>query len=192
MKARTQAQKRAVKRGRPRKDVPFREPSGRASRTEDPIDRLAVMVRAKMLGVSAERAKDQRAGTFLGYLAMLGRSDGLSASQHEAAMKFKELRNDYLKAIKAPNAVVDNQATGRPGDAVSDDYIRWCANVTARYAAARKAIQEAQNATRAQNLWAAIDLVVIQEQPIFNLIGATREVCNALVQHFRASRALAD
>lgn len=185
MKARTQAQKRVAKRGRPRKSIPFREPNGRATRSEDPIDKLAVIVRAKLLGVSEERAKDQRAGSFLGYLAMLGRSDGLSAAQHEAALKFKELRNEYLKAIKAPNAVVDNQSSGRPSDAISDDYIRWCANVTARYASARKAVQEAQNATRSENLWAALDLVVIQEQPIFNLIGATRELCNALVQHFR-------
>jgi hypothetical protein len=184
-KARSQAQKRAAKRGRPRKDVPFREPNGRASRAEDPIDKLAIQMRAKMLGISEQRARDQRAGSFLGYLAMLGRADGLSDSQYEAALTFREVRNDYLKAIKAPNAVVDNQSSGRPSDAVSDDYIRWCAHATARYAAARKAVQEAQNATRSENLWAALDLVVIQEQPIFNLIGATREVCNVLALHFR-------
>ncbi len=185
MKARTQAQKRAVKRGRPRKEVSFREPNGRASRSEDPIDKLAIAMRAKMLGVSEERAKDPRSGSFLGYLAMLGRSDGLSATQHEAALRFKELRNEYLKAIKAPNAVVDNQSSSRPSDVVSDDYIRWCANATARYAAARKVIQEAQDATRSENLWAALDLVVVQEQPIFNLIGATRTLCNALALHFK-------
>ncbi|HWK64143.1 MAG TPA: hypothetical protein VNS34_04340 [Rhizobiaceae bacterium] len=184
-KARSQAQKRAAKRGRPRKDVPFREPNGRASRAEDPIDRLAIQVRAKMLGISEQRARDQRAGSFLGYLAMLGRADGLSESQYEAALEFREVRNDYLKAIKAPDAVVDNQSTGRPSDAVSDDYIRWCAHATARYAAARKAVQEAQNATRSENLWAALDLVVIQQQPIFHLLGATRAVCNALALHFR-------
>ncbi|MGI6854482.1 hypothetical protein [Mesorhizobium sp. 1B3] len=184
-KARSQAQKRAAKRGRPRKDVPFREPNGRASRAEDPIDKLAIQVRAKMLGISEQRARDQRAGSFLGYLAMLGRADGLSASQYEAALEFREVRSDYLKAIKAPNAVVDNQSTGRPSDAVSDDYIRWCAHATARYAAARNAVQEAQNATRSENLWAALDLVVIQEQPIFNLLGATRVLCNALALHFR-------
>lgn len=184
-KARSQAQKRAAKRGRPRKDVPFREPNGRASRAEDPIDRLAIQVRAKMLGISEQRARDQRAGSFLGYLAMLGRADGLSDAQYEAALEFREVRSDYLKAIKAPNAVVDNQSAGRPGDAVSDDYIRWCAHATARYAAARNAVQEAQNATRSENLWAALDLVIIQEQPIFNLLGATRAVCNALALHFR-------
>lgn len=184
-KARSRAQKLAAKRGRPRKNVPFREPNGRASRAEDPIDRLAVQMRAKMLGISEERARDQRAGSFLGYLAMLGRADGLSASQYEAALQFREVRNEYLKAIKAPNAIVDNQSSGRPGDAVSDDYIRWCAKATARYAAARKAVQEAQDATRSENLWAALDLIVIQEQPIFHLVGATREVCNALALHFR-------
>lgn len=184
-KARSQAQKRAAKRGRPRKNVPFREPNGRASRAEDPIDKLAIQVRAKMLGISEQRARDQRAGSFLGYLAMLGRADGLSASQYEAALEFREVRSDYLKAIKAPNAVVDNQSSGRPSDAVSDDYIRWCAHATARYAAARNAVQEAQNTTRSENLWAALDLVVIQEQPIFHLLGATRAVCNALALHFR-------
>lgn len=184
-KARSQAQKRAAKRGRPRHNVAFREPNGRASRAEDPIDRLAVQVRARMLGISEARARDQRAGSFLGYLSMLGRADGLSPSQYEAALAFRELRNDYLKAIKAPNAVVDNQSSGNSGDMVSDDYIRWCAAVRERYAAARKAVQQAQDETRAGNLWAALDLVVIQEQPIFNLIGATRQLCNALALHFR-------
>lgn len=184
-KARSQAQKLAAKRGRPRKNVPFREPNGRASRTQDPIDRLAVQVRARMLGMSEARARDQRAGSFLGYLAMLGRADGISSSQYEAALKFRDLRNDYLKAIKAPNAVLDNQSSGRPTDTVSDDYIRWCDHVKQRYAAAREAVQEAQNETRSENLWAALDLVVIQEQPIFNLIGATRQLCNALTLHFR-------
>lgn len=184
-KARSQAQKRAAKRGRPRKDVPFREPNGRASRAEDPIDKLAIQVRAKMLGISEERARDQRSGSFLGYLAMLGRADGLSPSQYEAAQQFRAVRNDYLKAIKAPNATLDNQSSGRPSDTVSDDYISWCAKATARYAAARKAVQEAQNETRSENLWAALDLVVVQEQPIFNLVGATRAVCNALALHFR-------
>ncbi|BCH22449.1 hypothetical protein [Mesorhizobium sp. L-8-3] len=185
MKARSQAQKRAARRGRPTKNVPFREPNGRSSRAEEPIDKLAMAMRAKMLGVSEERARDPRAGSFLGYLAMLGRSDGLSGTQHEAALRFKELRDEYLKAIKAPNAVVDNQSSGRPSDVVTDDYIRWCANATARYAAARRAIQEAQDSTRSENLWAALDLVVVQEQPIFNLIGATRTLCNALALHFK-------
>lgn len=185
MKARTHAQKRKAKRGRPKKGGAHREPNGRVSRANAPGEiNVALETRARMLGVGLDKARDQKAGSFLGYLSLIGGRDGLSERQYQAAMSFKDLRNAYLMAIKAPNAMVDAHAVGMPSDMVSEGYERWCRNAVQAYQEARKAVQEAQNSTRSQNLWAAADLIVIQEQPIFNLIGATRELCNALAHHF--------
>lgn len=184
-KARTAAQKLKAKRGRPRIEGAHREPNGRISRANEPSEiNVALETRARMLNISLDKARDQKAGTFLGYLALIGGNDGLSERQYQAAMNFQSLRNAYLMAIKAPNASVDAQTIGRPGDAISDEYADWCRRTKEAYGDARKAVQEAQNGTRTDNLWAALDLVVIQEQPIFNLIGATRVLCNALAKHF--------
>lgn len=183
-KARTAAQKRAAKRGRPSLEG-HREPNGRLSRAKDPANlNVALETRARMLNISLDKARDQKAGSFLGYLCLIGSNDGISERQYQAAMAFKGLRNAYLMAIKAPNAMVDAQAVGRPGDAISDEYADWCRRTKEAYADARKAVQEAQNGTRTDNLWSALDLVVIQEQPVFNLIGSTRVLCNALAKHF--------
>ena len=47
MTARTKAAKLAAKRGRPLKDVPYREPNGRASRSAEPADKVALEARAR-------------------------------------------------------------------------------------------------------------------------------------------------
>lgn len=181
----TKRQKREAKRGRPRLENVCRTSSGQISRAAEPIDELALEIRARQFNITLDQAKDQRAGSFLGYLYMIGRTDGLSESQYEAAIMYQQLRRDYLSVVGAPDALRDNGVPGRPGDHVSDEYIDWAGKVKKRYEEARKAIQEAQNATRAENLWAALDLVVIQDQRLHHMIGATRLVCNALARFFR-------
>jgi hypothetical protein len=146
---------------------------------------LALEIRARQFGITLDQAKDQRAGSFLGYLYMMGRIDGLSEGQYEAAIKYQGLRRDFLQVVGAPDALRDKGAPGSAGDHVSDEYIAWAEKTKERYAEARKAIQEAQNATRIENLWAALDLVVIQDQHLHHMIGATRLVCNALAKFFR-------
>lgn len=185
MTAITRAQKLKAKRGRPRIENVCRTPSGQISRADEPIDELALKIRARQFNISVEQAKDQRAGSFLGYLYMLGRPDGLSESQYEAAISYQNLRHNYLKVVGAPDALRDNGVPGSPGDHVSDAYIDWAEKIKQRYDEARKAIQEAQNATRIENLWAALDLVVIQDQHLHHMVGATRLVCNALAKFFR-------
>lgn len=185
-KAKTVAQRRREKKlGRPRLNVPYREPNGRASRAREPADRVALEARAKHLGIPLTLARDQKAETFIGYLALLGPKDGLSDRQYEAATKYLDLRADYLKAIKAPNALVDNGAGGIPGDFISDEYIEWCADVKEEYDRCRTAILEAQAENRMENLFAALDYCIIRGERLHNLVGATRLVCNALARHFR-------
>lgn len=186
MAARTKAQKLKVKRGRPKLEVDYREPNGRASRAAEPADKVALETRARRLGLTVIQAKDQRAETFIGYLAILGPRDGLSESQYEAATQFLRLRGDWLLSKKAPNALVDREGGGSSGgDVISPEYEEWCSKVDDRYKACRNAIQESQGIYRTENLWAAIDLCIIQGQHLHNLIGATRVACNSLVKFFQ-------
>lgn len=182
MKARTQAQKR--KRGRPMVEDAYREPNGRISRAKEPADKVALEARMRHLGLSLVQAKDQKAETFIGYLAILGPRDGLSERQYEAAIQYLALRSDYLQSKKAPDALVDNERVGVPSDFVSPEYEDWCADVDEAYMNCRKAIQAAQNESR-ENLWAAVDLCIIQSHRLHHMIGATRLVCNALIRFFR-------
>lgn len=185
MAARTKSAKLKARRGRPKLEVDFREPNGRASRAAEPADKVALETRARRLGLTLIQAKDQRAETFIGYLAILGPRDGLSESQYEAATQFLRLRGDWLLSKKAPNALVDREGGGMPSELVSPEYVDWCFKVDERYKACRLAIQESQGVYRTENLWAAIDLCIIQGQHLHNLIGATRIACNSLVKFFQ-------
>jgi hypothetical protein len=181
--ARTKAAKLKAKRGRPRKEG-IREPNGRLSRAEEPPAKLALETRARMLGISVVKAQDQKAATFIGYLNIIGASDGLSDPQYAALDKFMEIRRDYLIAIKAPDATARSSATGRSGEAISDEYVKWCQRSVKAFGDARKAIYEGQNQHRTENLWAALDLCVIQSQPLHHMIGTVRTLGNVLAKHF--------
>ena len=184
-KATTRAEKRR-RRGRPRIEVEYREANGRAARSHEPADKLALETRTRRLGLTVIQAKDQRAETFIGYLAILGSRDGLSESQYEAATQFLRLRGDWLLSKRAPNALVDRErGGGNSNDVISPEYEEWCSKVDSRYKACRNAIQESQGIYRTENLWAAIDLCIIQGQHLHNLIGATRIACNSLVKFFQ-------
>jgi hypothetical protein len=186
------------KRGRPKKVGVIREPNGRISRAEDPPSRLALEARARMTGLSIERAHDQQAGQWLGMLHMAyqawnksGRSQdrqqpamSISTGQYHALLTMQELRNQYLKAIGSPGAIYDGGGQGL-GD--EDAAATWVRYTKSKHDAARKAIQDAQNASTG-NLWAALDLCVIQELCMPHMIGDLRVLANALAAHFNGKR----
>lgn len=189
--ARSKAAKRASsKRGRPFNASVDREPNGRASRAKEsdvPADIVALTARVKHLGISMTQAKDQRAATFIGVLAIRGEArpgDGLSERQYLSALDYLALRNDYLRSKNAPGAEYDPD--GRSGgDFITPRYEQWCKTVNDAYDDCLRAIQEAQNETRLENLWAARDLVLVQGHHLEHMIGATRMLCNALAKFFK-------
>ncbi|MFP1634099.1 hypothetical protein ACLB6G_20405 [Zhengella sp. ZM62] len=188
MKAMTRAARIRAKKGRPRMTTAAREPDGRISRSgtdHGAPDAVAIEARVRHRGLSKAQAKDQRAGTYIGYLAILGRADGLSQDQYEAAMQFKSLRDANLRAIAAPNAELDRHTVGNTFPEISDDYADWCKRTIARYSECRKAIQDAQNENRTVNLWAAIDYCIIRDEEMPHMLGALRVACNALARFFR-------
>jgi hypothetical protein len=166
-------------------ETAYREPNGRPSRSSEPPDAVALEARARHIGLTLIKAKDQRAATFIGYLNILGPIDGLSDRQYDAAIKYLDLRDAYLQTLKAPNAEVDNEGGGMPNEFVSPAYEDWCQDTRETWDECRKAIQETQNENRSENLWAALDLCIIHSHRVHHLIGATRLVCNCLVKFFR-------
>ena len=185
MSARTKAAKLAAKRGRPAKNVLHREPNGRASRAKEPADKVALEARARHMNLTLTQAKDQRASSFIGYLAILGPVDGISERQYDAANDFLSLRNSWLMSKKIPGADYDNEGKGGGGDFVSDEYIDWCHDVHESFSSCRRAIQEAQNENRAASLWAALDICVVQDIREYSLIGDLRLLCNVLAKFFK-------
>lgn len=186
-KARTKAAKLKAKRGRPKMEGVAREPNGRVSRSgidHGPADVVALDARRRHLGLTKEQAKDQKAGSFIGYLNLIGPDDGLSDRQYEAATNYLNLRQAYLRAIKAPGFLVDGE-TGIPASDVTDAYEEWVMDTKEVYADCRKAIQEAQNENRRANLWAALDLCIHQDQAMYHMVGDIRLLTNALGRFFR-------
>lgn len=179
-------QKLKKRRGRPRIEGRLREPNGRLSRAQNPAALLAIQARAFHTGLSLEQAKDPRAATYLGRLAIFGRGDGLSADQYEAAQSFLALRNDYRRSLLSPGAYYE--ATGiRLGEDNMAEYAAWVKRVKKRYAQALKAIQEAQLDNGHENIYAALQYVIIDGQELPYMLGAVRLALNALHRHFSRS-----
>lgn len=171
-------------RGRPKLENVAREPNGRVSRSPLASNSNEIGRRADRLGLSADQARDQKAATFIGYLNILGKHDGISNNQYDAALKYMDLRRSYHLAIKAPNAERSDEGTGCHSQEISDSYIDWCRNTIDRHDECRKAIQQAQNQSRC-NLWAALDLCFIRDERMLHMIGDIRLLCNALIMFFR-------
>lgn len=183
-KARTKGQKKRGRRGRPRVEGVSREPNGRISRAKEPADVVALEARRRHLGLPKDKLRDQRAGSYIGYLNILGNRDGLSDDQYEAAQNFLSLREAYLRAIKAPGRVIDGDS-GTSTEEITEAYEQWAKDTREAYESCRRAVQEAQNESREENLWAALDLVIIRDQRLPHMVGATRILCNALARFFK-------
>lgn len=180
----SKAEKLRRKRGRPKIDNVAREPNGRISRNPNDTNSAEVKQRAERLGLTVVQARDQKAATYIGYLNLLGKVDGISDNQYDAALKFLDLRRSYLLAIKAPNAERSEEGSGNTNSEISDSYVEWCEETIKRYGDCRKAIQEHQNQCR-QNLWGALDLCLIQGHRMHHMVGDIRTLCNALIMFFR-------
>jgi len=183
--AKTKRQRLEAKRGRPRKDGE-REPNGRLSRSgRESIDRLALDTRARHMGIGKDQAKDQKAGSFIGYLNLIGPRDGLSDAQYEGAQQYLKHRQRVARALLSPAAIYDPEAPAGEGiDA--EAYASWCKDVLDEDETLRQQIQAEQNYSR-DNLWAALGLVVIEDKPMHAMIGATRVLCNVFARHFKTA-----
>jgi len=169
-------------RGRPKKEGVMREPNGRRSRAKEHPAKAAIDARMRIFNLTKDQAMDQKAATNLGRLAMMGRADGLSQDQYEAALRYLDVRNDYQKSLLSPGAYFEPNGSVDTSD--PDQYSEWCKRVKKSYDAAHKAIQETQDQHRSENLWAALQFIIVQDEMMPHMLGAARLVCNALHRHF--------
>ncbi|MEN5279001.1 hypothetical protein ABE527_18905 [Brucella sp. TWI432] len=188
MAAYSKAEKLRAKRGRgrPKKEGELREANGRISRAKEPPAKVALEARMRMHNLTKAQAIDPLSSTLLGRLAMMGRVDGLSQDQYEAALRYLELRNDYSKSLQSPGAYYE--AHGCVDSSDPEAYEQWCQRVKGAITKANQAIQDAQDENRTENLWAGLQHIIIKGEMMSHLLGSARLVCNALHRHFMLDR----
>ncbi|OLL54173.1 hypothetical protein KAE70_00785 [Bartonella henselae] len=176
--------KKRTKRGRPRIEGCIREPNGRISRTKmprDPIDKLAIEMRAKRFCLTLQEAKNPLSGTYIGRLYLQG---NINQDQYDAAQKYLEVRNNYLCAKGLPNAVYDDFTPSSNEEAQK----RWIERATHCYEEMKEVIKEAQYLHRQHNFYAALQYLVIEDQSLSHLVGSLYVALNALHKHFTQNR----
>lgn len=174
--------------GRPIREGVARTDSGQISRAKNPAeapDKVAKEARMRIFGVDESVASTAEASSFMGRLSLLGpKGGGISRDQYDALVRFSMERESYMKAIMAPDSLV-NVGEGGPSsfDEQADAESRNRAK--RRYLSARDAIQAAQNENRTVNLWAAVEHIVIKNMNFSHMIGDLRLVGNALHRHYQ-------
>ncbi|WP_273790991.1 MULTISPECIES: hypothetical protein [unclassified Bartonella] len=172
--------KKRAKRGRPRIKGGVREPNGRISRAKtphEPMDKLAIEMRAKRFGLTIEEAKNPLSGTYIGRLYLQGE---INQDQYDDAQKYLEVKNNYLCAKGLPNAIYDNFTPSSNEEAQK----RWIERATHCYEETKEVIKETQHLYRQYNLYAALQYLVIEDQSLTHLVNSLRIVLNALHKHF--------
>ena len=176
------------KAGRPLKKDMARTDTGQISRAKnpgEPADKVAKEARMKMYDLPAEHAALPQAATVIGRLSLLGQQGGgISIDQYDSLVRFSMERERYMKAVMAPDSLV-NAGSGGPSciDEESDTESRLKA--ASRYNSARGAIQASQNENRGSNLWAVIQHLVIGNLDFPHMYGDLRLVGNALNRHYQ-------
>lgn len=181
-KAKTKAQRRYSKRGRPcRQDVP-RNDNGRiylAKKPEEAPDLLMRRKRVAMFGGTIEGAGDQNRGTVIGRLL---RAEEISLQQHDALQRFGELAVRYLSVMGVPDSL--KRSGGGGAITVPDDEREI--EIRGRWREVTKAITGA-NTYHTGNLMAALQFIVVKDEFHEHMLGDARIAANALVRYYGMS-----
>lgn len=177
-----------------------REPNGRLSRAQEQMDiRMrdrfkdlerderdtmapGIEARQRVHGLPFDQASQPMASTFVGRLCM---GKELSRIQYEAAMLYIEDCTNYARAVHAPRqpGAVDLNATkGGNGDY---ENVQATQRAKARYTAAQKAVQEAQNQLGLRaHLFGALYEIVQMDRETYHLVNDCKLALNALGRHY--------
>ncbi|GAA5100749.1 hypothetical protein [Bartonella acomydis] len=143
----------------------------------------SIEMRAKHFGLTIEEAKNPLASSYIGRLCLLGYKQnalGISKEQYEAAQRYLQIRNDYLCAKGLPHGYYDD-FTHTPNEKAQQ---QWVQRTTDHYEKMQEVIKETQQQHRQYNLQAALQYLVVEDQPLSSLICALRLILNALHKHF--------
>ena len=142
---------------------------------------VAIEARQRLFGLSVDKSRDQKAGSFIGRLC-IGKE--LSVPQYEALCMWEESARQYriiMAGPKGDSAQDPNRVAGRNGH----ENEKRSMEITKRHRAAERAIQDKQFELRGTaNLWAALDICVRQDRDQFRLVGDLRHCANALIRHY--------
>ncbi len=174
------------KRGRPRITGKLREPNGRISRAQKPhtpSPQQTIEMRAKHFGLTIEEAKNPLVGTYIGRLCLLGYKQEISSiskEQYDTAQRYLQIRNDYLCAKGLPNGYYDDFTHASDEKAQK----QWIQKATDRYENMKEVIKETQHLYRQHDFHAALQYLVVEDQPLPYLVCSLRIILNALHKYF--------
>lgn len=155
---------------------------GEHDKDEREAMRTGIEARNRHYGYDAKTAKDQRAGSFIGRLAMSGE---ITAQQHEAALRYFEIYTEMQIAVGGPKpsgAVNLNATKGLPGPENAERAIKALAD----WRGAEKAIQDRQDAVRGHGaLYAALDYCVLRDEAQVHMVEWLKLGLDALADHFK-------
>ncbi|QEE09240.1 single-stranded DNA-binding protein [Bartonella kosoyi] len=144
---------------------------------QDPVNQLAIEMRAKRFCLTIEEAKNPLAGSYVGRLCLQG---VLTQDQYDAAQKYLEVKNDYSCAKGLPSAVYDEMPSS------SDDKARekWVERATEQFCNMQEVIKETQYLYKQYNLYAALQYLVVEDQILPHLVNSLQIALNALHKYF--------
>lgn len=166
-----------------------RTKSGRISRAAASYNENAdaIALRQRMFGLSEQDARDQKAASYVGRLALAGRknnADGITEAQWEAGQEYLRAYEAFQRAVKSPDAL--RVGTGGGDGPESEGYADWCRDKIKKFEAIEKAITAEQclHENRGANMFAAIDYLLVRDLELPHMIGDLRLALNAIGHHF--------
>ncbi|WP_144753903.1 hypothetical protein [Bartonella saheliensis] len=148
---------------------------------QDPVNQLAIEMRAKRFCLTIEEAKNPLVGTYVGRLCLKA---VLTKDQYDAAQKYLEVRNDYSCAKGLPSAVYDEM----PSSCDEEAREKWVERATEQFSNIQEVIRETQCFYRQYNLHAALQYLVVEDQELPHLVSSLRIALNALQKYFEQKK----
>jgi hypothetical protein len=181
-KAKTKAQRRYAKRGRPCKRDVARNDNGRIyepKEHQEAPDVLARRKRVELFGGSLDDAGAQNRGTVIGRLML---SKEISEHQHSALQRFGELAARYRTVMCVPDSL--KKTSGGSAMSVPNDDREI--EIRGKWRDVTRAVNDA-NTYHTGNLMGALQFVVIRDEFHEHLVGDVRIAANALVRYYGIS-----
>lgn len=172
-----------------------REPSGRrsraksavtlagAARVDDMTPKVAVSVavaaRCRHFGITEAQATHPDAGTVIGRLMLAKR---ITAAQRLAADRYVDAYEAWRKAILARSST-GGGAPASAGDMISESYETWCKAAILRWLRLDEVVGDVSVMHRHLNVPAALDYLLIRNEPHGHLIPGLLVALPALAAH---------
>lgn len=178
-KAKSKAQKRKAKMGRPCRVDVARTQSGRISYAKDQgeaPDLLARRKRVELYGGEMETAGDQIRGSVIGRLLI---SEEITEQQHGALQRYFEIHERFFASIQAPDSL--RSKSGASAMSIPDEEADLV--LRRKWREVMGEIAEAQKYHNG-NILAALQFIVIRDEFYEHMLGDVRIAANALVRYY--------